>query len=88
MRECGCYPQNMAASLITTDARGRATLGPKAATYKSTDLGDGVLLLEPARVLTDVEIAVLGTPGLLDQINTSMRRPDEGRAATRRSARA
>jgi len=51
-------------------------------------LDGGTLLLEPARVLTEVEFAVLQTPGLVDQVNASMARPPEGRKARRRFDRA
>lgn len=67
-------------SLVVTDSRERA--------FKVTELDGGALLLEPARVLTEVEFAVLQTPGLVDQVNASMARPTEGRKARRRSDRA
>jgi hypothetical protein len=75
-------------SLVVTDSRGRATLGPRERAFKVTELDGGALLLEPVRVLTEVEFAVLQTPGLVDQVNASMARPTEGRKARRRSDRA
>lgn len=77
----------MATSLITTDKRGRFTLGPKEKTYKVIELEHGALLLEPAQVLTDVEVAALRTPGFIAQIDSSMARPTQGRARERRSPR-
>ncbi|RRD49529.1 hypothetical protein [Arachnia propionica] len=72
-------------AVLVTDARGRATLGPKEQTFKVTELDGGALLLEPARVLTEIEIAALQTPGLIDQVNASMARPTEGRKYRKRS---
>ncbi len=74
-------------SLVVTDARGRATLGPKESTFKLTELEGGALLLEPAHVLTEIELAVLRKTGLVDQINASIEHPAEGRNARRRSNR-
>lgn len=49
---------------IEVDSRGRTALGKVAerGTYKATRRPDGSVLLEPARVLTEAEIAVLADP--------------------------
>lgn len=72
-------------TLLTTDGRGRATLGRKDSTYRVTDLGDGSLLLEPVTTYTKAELALLLKPGLLDAVSRSMSKPDEGVAYRRRS---
>ena len=47
---------------IEVDARGRTALGKIArpGPYRVTEQANGALLLEPARLLTEAEIAVLG----------------------------
>lgn len=74
-------------SLVTTDNRGRMTLGARSQTFRVTHLEDGALLLEPALALTETELAALRTPGFVEQIDASMARPDTGRRAGRRSSR-
>lgn len=51
---------------IEIDQRGRTSLGrsAKAGTYRVTTRADGAVVLEPARVLTEAEIAVLSNPEL------------------------
>ena len=75
----------MTTTLIQTDKRGRATLTDGPRQYRRSDMGNGAILLEPARLLTEVEIAALSAPGLIDQINSSMETPTGGRPARRRS---
>ena len=72
-------------SVLTTDSRGRATLGAKSTTYKVTEFDGGALLLEPARHYTEAEVAILSTPGAAERISESMRRPMEGQKAKRRT---
>lgn len=71
--------------ILTTDGRGRATLDKRNQTYRVSHLDDGVLLLEPARLLTDAEVALLADPALVKQIDASMSRPAEGVRYHRRS---
>jgi hypothetical protein len=57
--------------LLTTDSRGRATLGKKDTTDKVTELDGGVLLLEPAQVMTAAELAYLTNTALQQQVAQS-----------------
>lgn len=74
--------------IVTTDGQGRATLGPQDQIYRVTELEDGALLLEPVRVLTEVEHAVLGTPGLVEQLDASIQPSGSRRKATHRRCNA
>lgn len=74
-------------TVITTDARGRITLGPKNQTFKVTELDDGSLLLEPAIIMTRADLAFAGNPALQAQVEASLAKPDEGVGYRRRSRR-
>lgn len=58
---------------IEVDARGRTALGKVArpGPYRVTERPDGAILLEPARVLTEAEIAVLSNPHVSDAIKAT-----------------
>ncbi len=74
-------------TVLTTDARGRLTLGPKNQTFSVTELEDGALLLEPAVVMTRADLAFATTEGLQVQVAASLEHPDEGVTYRRRSQR-
>lgn len=61
-------------STIEVDNRGRAGLGKlvRPGTYKASTRDDGSVLLEPAQVLTEAEIAVLRNPELYREIHTTL----------------
>jgi hypothetical protein len=61
----------MATESIEVDVRGRAALGKVAQpnrTYRATTRSDGSILLEPARLVTDAELAVISQPELMRQL--------------------
>ena len=73
--------------LVTTDARGRATLGERDTSYRVTTLDGGVLLLEPVEVMTRSEMALLRNPEALARINEGMARRAEATPRRRRTPR-
>lgn len=74
-------------TVLTTDARGRLTLGPKNQTFAVTELEDGALLLEPAVVMTRADLAFATTEGLQVQVAASLAHPEDGVSYRRRSQR-
>jgi hypothetical protein len=58
---------------IEIDARGRLGLAKltKPGTWRATKRPDGSVLLEPAQVLTEAEIAVLRNPHVSDAIDAT-----------------
>lgn len=58
---------------IEIDNRGRLGLSKlaKPGMYRATKRQDGSVLLEPAQVLTEAEIAVLGNPHVSDAIKAT-----------------
>mgnify|MGYP007082247566 CR=1 FL=1 len=70
---------------MTTDARGRLTLGAKNTTYRVTTYEDGTMLFEPARVLTEAEYELLLNTDLRRQVEHSMSHPEEATPRRRRS---
>ncbi|SDT68499.1 hypothetical protein [Actinoplanes derwentensis] len=62
--------------LIELDARRRTTLRIGThSRYLATEHEDGTIVLEPAIVLTQHELALRSNPGLVDRIEESMRNP-------------
>lgn len=72
---------------MTTDSRGRLTLGAKNATYRVTTYDDGTMLFEPARVLTEAEYELLVNSELREDVAYSMTHPAEATPRKRRSPR-
>lgn len=72
---------------VTTDSRGRATLGKKGETYRVSELEGGALLLEPVVTLTRAELALLDSPELLAQVRHSMAHPEQARTPRPRFTR-
>ncbi|MDR1118466.1 MAG: hypothetical protein LBL01_04120 [Bifidobacteriaceae bacterium] len=61
----------MATETIEVDSRGRAALGKVAQpnkTYRATTKPDGSILLEPARLVTEAELAVIARPELMKEL--------------------
>lgn len=71
------------AETVTTDARGRAALGRKGQTFRMTTLEDGSILLAPARVYTDAEVALLRDATLRDTVAASHAEMADGRRTPR-----
>lgn len=69
---------------ISTDARGRATIGPKDATFKMVQMEDGGILLEPAEFYTRAEIEMLVNDELRENTLRSLR---AGRGDSRQRTR-
>lgn len=74
-------------TILTTDGRGRISLGPRNQVFKVTELDDGALLLEPAVVMTRADLAFATNPALQAQVEASLSDPTEGIAYRRRSRR-
>jgi hypothetical protein len=74
-------------TILTSDARGRITLGPKNQTFAVTELGDGSLLLEPAVALTRADLAFVTDEELRVQVAASLADPQGGVTYRRRSQR-
>lgn len=58
---------------VEADSRGRVLLGKDAAgsTYRMSKSPDGTILLEPARLYTESEIAVLSSPRIAEGLNAA-----------------
>lgn len=58
---------------VEIDARGRVALGKIAhsGTYRASLRPDGAVVLEPARVLTETELAVLRHPEVADELDAA-----------------
>lgn len=74
-------------TILTTDARGRLTLGPKNQTFAVTELEDGSMLLEPAVTVTRADLAFATDEALRAQVAASLAHPEEGVTYRRRSQR-
>ncbi len=70
------YTHEVMSAVLVTGGSGRAMLGPKDQTFKVTELDGGALLLEPSRVLTEIEPAALQTPGLINQVKAALHRSE------------
>ena len=75
------------AMLISTDTRGRATLGQPNRDYRVTSCTDGSLLLEPAVVVSELELRFLSNTALQSEIAHYHAHPDELVVSARRHSR-
>lgn len=73
--------------LVELDGRRRASLGKigRHDRYLVYEQGDGVLVFEPAVLLTAAEAALLANPALVAQIADNRAHPERRRPRTRRS---
>jgi hypothetical protein len=74
-------------SIAVADSRGRVTVGAKGAMYQMTRYDDGTILLQPAEVLTKVEVAVLKDQALQARVADSLAHPERKVPYQRRSPR-
>ena len=74
-------------TLVTTDGRGRASLGHPNQGYRLTEHADGTLVLEPAVVMSELERRFLADTDLQAQIAYYRAHPDELVTSTRRAKR-
>lgn len=64
-------------SILSTDARGRLSLGRRDRTYAVTEQSDGTIILEPATVVTDIERRFLANTELRAQIDYARAHPED-----------
>ena len=64
-------------TILSTDARGRLSLGRHDRTYAMTEQSDGTIILEPASVVTDMERRFLANTELRAQIEYARAHPEE-----------
>jgi hypothetical protein len=74
-------------TVAVSDNRGRVTVAERDTTYKVTHLDHGAILLEPAEVLTQAELALRLDPQLLGQVADAMAHPERDVPYRRRSPR-
>ena len=65
--------------LVTTDERGRASLGHAGTTYPRSEYPDGTIVLEPASVISDLERRYLENTALVAQIAYARSHPEQQR---------
>ena len=70
--------------LITTDSRGRATVGRPDQSFLMHEEEDGTLVLEPAVVISELEHRYLANAALQAQIEHARAHPDERVSRPRR----
>jgi len=75
-------------TLVSTDARGRVSLGHPNQDYRLTEHADGTLVLEPAVVMSELERRFLADAGLQAQIAYYRAHPEELVTSERRAKRA
>ena len=66
----------MAIDLVSTDARGRASLGRPNRDYRLTEQSDGTLVLEPVAVLSELEHRFLNNTELQAQLEHARSHPE------------
>jgi len=66
----------MTATIVDTDARGRASLGRPGRRYLMHEEPDGTLVLEPATVITELERRFLANAALQAQIEEARAHPE------------
>jgi len=64
-------------TVLSTDTRGRLSLGRRDRTYAVTEQSDGTIILEPATVITDMERRFLSNTELQAQIEYARAHPEE-----------
>jgi len=64
-------------AILSTDARGRLSLGRRDRTYAVTEQSDGTIILEPADVITDLERRFLANTELQAQIEYARAHPEQ-----------
>ena len=64
-------------TVLSTDTRGRLSLGRRDRTYAVTEQSDGTIILEPATVITDMERRFLSNTELQAQIEYARTHPEE-----------
>lgn len=65
------------ATLVSTDARGRASLGRPNRDYRLTEQSDGTLILEPAVILSELERRFLDNSELQAQLEYARSHPEQ-----------
>ena len=73
--------------MIDTDARGRAHLGKPSARFRVSESADGTLTLEPATLVSDLELRFLTNRALQERIAYMDQHPEELVTNVRREAR-
>lgn len=70
--------------VVEVDSRRRVSLGKigRHRRYLVHEEPDGTLIMEPATVLTEAEVRVMGAPGLLDRIERNRTHPELRRRRT------
>ena len=74
-------------TLISCDARGRASLGHPGQDYRLTEHPDGTLVLEPAVILSELEHKFLSNVDLQAEIAYYQAHPDQQLTSSRRRDR-
>lgn len=65
------------ARLVTTDARGRATVGRPDQSFLLYEQEDGTMILEPAVVISELEHRYLANAAMRAQIEYARAHPEE-----------
>lgn len=73
--------------LIDTDSRGRAHLGKPSRRYRMSESVDGTLVLEPATLVSDLELRFLANEQLQNRIAYLDQHPEELVTNERRARR-
>jgi hypothetical protein len=74
----------MSQTIIRTDSRGRVTLGHPNSSYLVTESSDGALTLEPATVISELELRFMRNTALQAQIADNQTHPERQRPRNRR----
>ena len=73
--------------LVESDERGRVSLGSRGKArqqYRLTEQPNGALILEPAVVLSEMEVAYLRNAALVARVNDDAAHPERARRYARR----